>query len=82
MKPVAVEDGNWGHDKTMFLESPPMLDLDPFSRFCTDPARTTDRLTDAGIVDCNSPHLMHSMRPNNNDVIRRACKLQWCGGTR
>jgi len=33
-------------------------DLDPFSRFRT--ARPRGRLTDAEIIDRNSPHLMHS----------------------
>jgi len=28
-------------------------------------SRVTERLTDAGIIDRNSPHFMHSMRPYN-----------------
>jgi len=46
-------------------------DLDPFSRLCTVRPynRQTDRLADRrsryGIIDRSSPHVMHSVRPNN-----------------
>jgi len=47
-------------------------DVDPFSHFCTITRmrdRDTYRLTDARIIDRNSPYLMHSMRPDNNNLI-------------
>jgi len=48
--------------------------------FCTD--CPLDRLTDAGIIDRNRPHLTHSMRPKNSlrfrsDVVKlRRTKLE------
>jgi len=43
-------------------------DLDPFSRLYTAKLRErqTDRRPRYGIIDRSSPHLMHSMRPENN----------------
>jgi len=44
----------------------PEQDLDPFSRICTAKPRKVVWQTDwqtPGIIDRNSPHFMHSMRP-------------------
>jgi len=51
----------------------PRQDVDLFSRFWTcQSVRATDRLTDAGIIDRNSRHLMYSnlMRPNIDEWFR------------
>jgi len=64
---------------------PPKQDVDPFSRV-EQPSHVTDRLTDAAIIDFNSPHLTHSMRPNNGDAViqqgRINSKFQQCENIR
>jgi len=51
----------------------PKQDLDPFSHVCTASSiKLRDRQTDwqtPNIIDWNSPHVMHLMRPNNNILI-------------
>jgi len=48
-----------------------------------------DRQTDTGIIDHNSPHLMHAMRSNNNeaessgtDMLGLCERVAWFGGDR
>jgi len=44
--------------------------------------RVTDRLTDAGIIDCNSPHLLYSILPNWHDsMVFAVCFSALCMGS-
>jgi len=47
---------------------------------CVKPASPRDRLTDAAIIDCNSLHLMYSMRPKIKRMFLGLGVARWPSG--
>jgi len=58
------------HPITIFTGSPSRTSI--HSALFTQQSRATDRLTGAGKIDRNSPHVMHSMQPNNTTGLQHA----------